>query len=231
LLRNFQPNELEALTARIDPSRPTGFDYYPLLNKGERFPLADAERAPTLTPRSADDAMFLQGISSRFALETMPLPERGLLPQPQVHARGNARLYGYSNIVLLILRPLNLGGKAFPRPQQAPDAELLRREVCIHLVKRLSGSAIGAALMLADTGNEFVETASVALGGSFLTGGVGLVAGTLFGGTIFGLIAKLINFNGTLNCAWIIIVGDVLLFLFIVLQRFRVGSFRLRSAA
>ena len=48
---------------------------------------------------------------------------------------------------------------------------------------------------------------------------------------IFGLIATLINFNGTLNGAWIMIIGGVLLFLFIVLQRFLVGSFRLRSAA
>ncbi len=73
-------------------------------------------------------------------------------------------------------------------------------------------------------------------GGTLLTGGVGLVAGTLFGGMIFGLIATLINFNGSLNGARIMIVGGVLLFLFIVLQlivlqRFLVGSFRLRSVA
>ena len=54
---------------------------------------------------------------------------------------------------------------------------------------------------------------------------------TLIGGMIFGLIATLINFNGSLNGAWIMIIGGVLLFLFIVLQRFLVGSFRLRSAA
>ena len=57
----FPPDELEALAARIDPSRPTGLDYYPLLKKGERFPVSDAERAPKLAPRPADDAVFLQG--------------------------------------------------------------------------------------------------------------------------------------------------------------------------
>jgi hypothetical protein len=36
---------------------------------------------------------------------------------------------------------------------------------------------------------------------------------------------------GSLNCEGIILTGGVLLFLFIVLQRFLVGSFRLRSAA
>jgi simple sugar transport system permease protein len=83
---------------------------------------------------------------------------------------------------------------------------------------------------LAGTGNELTAIASVVLGGTLLTGGVGMVAGTLFGGMIFGLIATLIDFNGSLNGAWIMIVGGVLLFLFIVLQRFLVGSFRLRSA-
>jgi ribose/xylose/arabinose/galactoside ABC-type transport system permease subunit len=84
---------------------------------------------------------------------------------------------------------------------------------------------------LAGTGNELTAIASVVLGGTLLTGGVGLVAGTLFGGMIFGLIATLINFNGSLNGAWIMIIGGVLLFLFIVLQRFLVGSLGLRSAA
>ena len=55
---------------------------------------------------------------------------------------------------------------------------------------------------LAGTGNELTAIASVVLGGTLLTGGVGMVAGTLFGGMILGLIATLINFNGSLNgCA------------------------------
>ena len=80
---------------------------------------------------------------------------------------------------------------------------------------------------LAGAGNELTAIASVVLGGTMLTGGVGMVAGTLFGGMIFGLIATLINFNGSLNGAWIMISGGILLFLFIVLQRSIVGSLRL----
>ena len=53
----------------------------------------------------------------------------------------------------------------------------------------------------------------------------------LFGGMILGLIATLINFNGSLNGAWIMISGGVLLFLFIVMQRSLLSSFRLRGAA
>ena len=81
------------------------------------------------------------------------------------------------------------------------------------------------------SGNELIAIAAVVLGGTLLTGGVGMVAGTLFGGMIQGLIATLINFNGSLNGAWIMITSGVLLFLFIVMQRSLVGSFSLRRTA
>jgi len=82
---------------------------------------------------------------------------------------------------------------------------------------------------LAGTGAELTAIAAVVLGGTLLTGGVGMVAGTLFGGMILGLIATLIVFDGTLNGAWIMISGGVLLFLFIVMQRSLVGSILLRK--
>ena len=84
---------------------------------------------------------------------------------------------------------------------------------------------------LAGSGDELTAIASVVLGGTLLTGGVGFVAGTLFGGMILGLIATLINFNGSLNGAWIMISGGLLLFLFIVLQRFLVGSLKLGATS
>jgi len=83
---------------------------------------------------------------------------------------------------------------------------------------------------LAGSGSELTAIAAVVLGGTLLTGGVGYVAGTLFGGMILGLIATLINFNGTLNGAWIMISGGLLLLLFILLQRFLVGSLKLGAA-
>jgi simple sugar transport system permease protein len=57
-----------------------------------------------------------------------------------------------------------------------------------------------------------------------LTGGVGLVVGTLFGGLIEGQIQTLISFQGSLTSWWTKIVIGVLLLLFIVMQRFIVGS-------
>ncbi len=81
---------------------------------------------------------------------------------------------------------------------------------------------------LAGSTNELSAIAATVLGGTMLTGGIGMVAGTLFGGMILGLISTLIIFNGSLNGAWIMIVSGVLLFAFIVVQRSLVGSFSLR---
>ena len=78
---------------------------------------------------------------------------------------------------------------------------------------------------------ELAAIAAAVLGGTMLTGGIGMIAGTLFGGMILGLIATLIIFNGSLNGAWIMIASGVLLFLFIVMQRSLVGSFNLRRTA
>ncbi|MBL4812743.1 MAG: sugar ABC transporter permease YjfF [Rhodobacteraceae bacterium] len=82
---------------------------------------------------------------------------------------------------------------------------------------------------LAGSTLELQAIAAVVLGGTLLTGGVGMVAGTLFGGMILGLISTLIIFNGSLNSAWILISSGVLLFAFVVMHRFLVSSFDVKS--
>jgi sugar (pentulose or hexulose) kinase len=67
LLQFFTPQQLASLETALDPSRPTGTDFYPLPSAGERFPVSDPKLAPRLTPRPADDAQFLQGIYEAFA--------------------------------------------------------------------------------------------------------------------------------------------------------------------
>lgn len=67
LRRFFDDAELERLSARLDPGRPTGLSYYPLTGPGERFPWAAPELAPRLSPRPADPARFLQGILEGIA--------------------------------------------------------------------------------------------------------------------------------------------------------------------
>ena len=62
LLDHFDVQTLSKLSSQIDVSQPTDLDYYPLAKSGERFPVADAEMQPRLTPRPASDSVFLQGM-------------------------------------------------------------------------------------------------------------------------------------------------------------------------
>lgn len=77
----FDPGELEALSASIDPARPSTLDYYPLTRPGERFPIADPALPPRLEPRPADRAAFLhallEGIARIEALGYRRLAELG----------------------------------------------------------------------------------------------------------------------------------------------------------
>ena len=76
-----------------------------------------------------------------------------------------------------------------------------------------------AGYSLATVGVELDAIAAVVVGGTLLTGGVGLVAGTFFGVMIQGLIQTYIVFDGTLSSWWTKIVIGLLLFAFIALQR------------
>lgn len=77
----------------------------------------------------------------------------------------------------------------------------------------------GSGYPLAAVGVELDAIAAVVLGGTLLTGGVGFVVGTLFGGLIQGTIQTLITFDGRLTSWWTKIVIGALLFVFIVAQR------------
>ncbi|MDU4289124.1 galactofuranose ABC transporter, permease protein YjfF [Mixta calida] len=76
-----------------------------------------------------------------------------------------------------------------------------------------------AGYALAGLGVELDAIASVVIGGTLLSGGVGTVLGTMFGVLIQGLIQTWINFDGTLSSWWTKIAIGVLLFAFIALQR------------
>jgi len=67
LLQHFSPAAIAALSARVDPARPTGLGYYPLAAPGERFPRNDPGLQPRTDPRPADDAQFLQGLLEGIA--------------------------------------------------------------------------------------------------------------------------------------------------------------------
>ncbi|HUX50395.1 MAG TPA: galactofuranose ABC transporter, permease protein YjfF [Spirochaetia bacterium] len=67
-------------------------------------------------------------------------------------------------------------------------------------------------------GMEMDAIFSAVVGGTLLTGGVGYVAGTVFGTLIYGTIQSIITFQGTLSSWWTRIVIGLLIFVFILLQ-------------
>jgi simple sugar transport system permease protein len=80
-------------------------------------------------------------------------------------------------------------------------------------------------------GLELEAIASVVIGGTMLTGGVGYVIGTVFGVLIQGLIQTIIMFQGTLNSWWTKIVIGLLTLVFIGLQSVFSAQSRTRRAA
>jgi sugar (pentulose or hexulose) kinase len=117
LLAHFTPDRIAELSARIDPAKDSGLDYYPLLRPGERFPVADPDLAPRLTPRPDDDAAFLHGLLDGIAgIEAMGyarLTELGAPPLARLRSVGG----GAGNTVWSALRQRRLGV-----PFAAPDS-------------------------------------------------------------------------------------------------------------
>jgi simple sugar transport system permease protein len=71
----------------------------------------------------------------------------------------------------------------------------------------------------AGNGLELEAIAAVVVGGTLLSGGVGLLAGTLVGVLIFGMIQTIITFQGNINSWWTPIIIGLLLLAFILLQK------------
>ena len=68
------------------------------------------------------------------------------------------------------------------------------------------------------SGLELDSIASVVMGGTLLTGGLGNVIGTLFGVLIEGTIISILQYNGTLSSWWTRIGVGVLTLIFIGIQ-------------
>lgn len=67
LLNFFTPETIAALSSEIDPGRKSPFDYYPLVTRGERFPVSDPDMLSRTSPRPADDVEFLAGLFESIA--------------------------------------------------------------------------------------------------------------------------------------------------------------------
>lgn len=58
----FSDDELFSLSQHINPDIPTNLNYYPLLGRGDRFPVNNPDFEPILSPRPHDSVQFLQGL-------------------------------------------------------------------------------------------------------------------------------------------------------------------------
>lgn len=90
---------------------------------------------------------------------------------------------------------------------------------CAALAGILYGLYILSGNSRAAIGWELDAIAAVVIGGTLLTGGRGFVIGSFIGVLVLGTIKALINFDGSLDPAWIRIVIGVLLLVFVVIQR------------
>ncbi|MGB2925764.1 MAG: FGGY-family carbohydrate kinase [Limnothrix sp.] len=109
VLKHFFDDEtLAALSEAIDPTQPSGLDYYPLLKPGDRFPINDPQLAPRLSPRPDDDQQFLHGLLEAIAnIEAMgyeKLQTLGASPLNQVITAGG----GAKNQTWLAIRRRHL---------------------------------------------------------------------------------------------------------------------------
>ncbi|MBD0340554.1 MAG: FGGY-family carbohydrate kinase [Microcoleus sp. Co-bin12] len=93
VLRHFFTDvELENYSTQIDPAQESLLDYYPLLKKGDRFPINDPNLPPRLEPRPADSVEFLHGLLESIArIEARGyqlLQELGATPLTKVYTAG-----------------------------------------------------------------------------------------------------------------------------------------------
>jgi D-ribulokinase len=63
----FTDAELDSLSREIDSSKTSPWDYYPLLQPGDRFPINDPNLPPRLSPRPDNPVEFLHGLLEGIA--------------------------------------------------------------------------------------------------------------------------------------------------------------------
>jgi sugar (pentulose or hexulose) kinase len=58
---------MQEMSKQLSTDTDTGLDYYPLITRGERFPVNDPNYTGKLTPRPASDVQFFQGLLEGIA--------------------------------------------------------------------------------------------------------------------------------------------------------------------
>ncbi|MGL4379268.1 MAG: FGGY-family carbohydrate kinase [Microcoleaceae cyanobacterium] len=89
LRQYFTDAELEELSKKINPAQESLLDYYPLVKKGDRFPINDPNLEPKLEPRPQNNVHFLQGILESIAR----IEAKGYQLLQQLGATGLTKVY------------------------------------------------------------------------------------------------------------------------------------------
>jgi D-ribulokinase len=109
LRKFFEDGEIARLSQEIDLDRPSGLDYYPLTQPGERFPINDPGLLPRLEPRPDPPVVFLQGMLEGMArIEAQGyglLRDLGATPLVRVQTAGG----GAKNLAWMAIRQRCLG--------------------------------------------------------------------------------------------------------------------------
>ncbi|WP_420908450.1 galactofuranose ABC transporter, permease protein YjfF [Aureimonas altamirensis] len=198
--------------------------------------------------------MFLaRGAAFLISTDSVPLSDPVLSAISSFYIRlpGGGRLTAIAMAMLVVFvvggilaQRTRFGANVYALGGNAQSAELMGVPVArtTILIYALSGFLAGlsgivytlytsAGYSLATVGVELDAIAAVVIGGTLLTGGTGLVAGTFVGLLIQGLIQTYIVFDGTLSSWWTKIAIGFLLFAFIVLQRVILWRSEARTAA
>ena len=202
--------------------------------------LIDALKIPAFIITLAG-MFFLRGVSYLVSEESIPInhPVYDALSGLAWTIPGGGRLSAMGLLMLLVViggifmaHRTRFGNQVYAIGGNATSANLMgisTRSTTIRIYMLSTGLATLAGIVfsiytqagyaLAGVGVELDAIASVVIGGTLLSGGVGTVLGTLFGVGIQGLIQTYINFDGTLSSWWTKIAIGILLFIFIALQR------------
>ena len=202
--------------------------------------LIDALKIPAFIITLAG-MFFLRGASYLVSEESLPIdhPLYTTLSSLAWKIPGGGRLSAMALLMLAVVvlgiflaNRTRFGNQVYAIGGNATSANLMgisTRSTTIRIYMLSTGLATLAGIVfsiytsagyaLAGMGVELDAIASVVIGGTLLSGGVGTVLGTLFGVAIQGLIQTYINFDGTLSSWWTKIAIGILLFAFIGLQR------------
>jgi galactofuranose transport system permease protein len=183
---------------------------------------------------------FARGLGFMIKMESMPITKLGGLVDSMTIPLGSAYELPATAVVFLMLLALAIGIAHFTRfgrnvyavGGNEQSAVLLglpvaRTKVGVYAFSGFCSALAGVVYSFytssgnptAGTGLELDAIAAVVVGGTLLSGGVGLVAGTLVGVLIFGMIQTIITFQGNINSWWTPIIIGLLLLAFILLQK------------